>query len=85
MISSFELQIVTIINSKPHRLLDSSILSFDGVTFCSTGNNSDGTTFYFLNISCNGSTFCFLIIYSNEATFCLELPNHHHLSSISLF
>ncbi len=70
MISLIELQIVTIINFKPHRLRNSSIhgsngtkkffpcLDFDGVAFCS------------LSPGCNGSTFCFTIVDSDEATIC---------------
>ncbi len=45
MISPFELQIITIVNFKPHKLFDSSILNFDGTTFCSPGFNFDGGTF----------------------------------------
>jgi hypothetical protein len=44
VISPFELQIVTIVNSKPHKLFDSLIFSFDGATICSPGFNSNGTT-----------------------------------------
>jgi hypothetical protein len=44
VISSFELQIVTIINFKPHKLFDSLIFSFDGATFYSLGF-VNGTTF----------------------------------------
>jgi hypothetical protein len=45
VISPFELQIIIILNSKPHKLLDSLILNFDGTTFCSVGRNFDGTYF----------------------------------------
>jgi hypothetical protein len=47
VISPFELQIVTIENSKRHKLFDSSILNSDGTTFCSACVNSDETTFCF--------------------------------------
>jgi hypothetical protein len=45
-ISSFELQTITIAKSKPHGLLDSSTLGFDGTTFCSPIVRSDEITFY---------------------------------------
>jgi len=70
MISSFELQIVTIVNSNPHKLLDSSISDSNGVTFCYQGVHYDETT------------FCFPIVCSNEATFFFGLPNHQ-LSLVS--
>jgi len=70
VISSFELQIVTIINFKPHKLLNSSILNSIETTFCSLGLNFDGATFCSPNPSYNGSTFCFPIVYFNETTFC---------------
>jgi hypothetical protein len=95
VISSFELQTITIVNCKPHRLLDSSIfgyngatfcsptLNFDGATFCSPTLGFDGTTFCSPSLGCNGLTFCFPIIDFDEATFFFELPNHHHLFSVS--
>jgi hypothetical protein len=46
-ISSFELQTITITNSKPHGLLDSSTLGFDGARFCSPIVRSNETTFSF--------------------------------------
>ncbi len=57
MISTFELPIVTIVNSNPHKILDSSILNSNGTTFCSQGVDYDETT------------FCFPIVCSNETTF----------------
>jgi hypothetical protein len=68
--SSFELQTITIANSKSHRLLDSSILDFDEVAFCSPSPGYDGTTFSSLSLGYNGSTFCFPTIGFGEATFC---------------
>jgi len=69
VISSFELQIVTVVNFKPHRLLDSSIFNYDETTFFSPGLNYDGATFCSPSLGCNGPTFCFLIVSFDEATF----------------
>jgi hypothetical protein len=46
-ISSFELQTTTIANFKPHGLLDSSTVDFDGTTFCSPIVGYDEATFCF--------------------------------------
>ncbi len=70
VILSFELQFVTIVNFKPHKLFDSSIPNYDGITFYSSGFNYDGTTFCSLSPSCNGSTFCFPIVYFDQLKFC---------------
>jgi hypothetical protein len=70
VISSFELQIVTIVNSKPHKLLDSSIFNSNGGTFCSLGVNFDGITFCSLNVDYDETTFCFRSLCFDEATFC---------------
>ncbi len=70
VISSFELQIITIANFKPHKLFDSSIFNFDETTFCFSGLNFDGATFCSRSLNSNGTTFCFPIIYFYEVTFC---------------
>jgi hypothetical protein len=44
VISSFELQKITIANSKPSQLLDSSTFDYDGTIFCSLIVNFDETT-----------------------------------------
>jgi hypothetical protein len=71
VISSFKLQTITIANSKPHRLLDSSIFSFDEAIFCFQSFDYDGATFFSPIPDYNGLTFCILIVYYDEATFCL--------------
>jgi hypothetical protein len=45
VISSFELQKISIANFKPHQLLDSSTPGSNGTTFCSPSLNCDGVTF----------------------------------------
>ncbi len=67
MISSFELQIVTIVNSKPHKFLDSSIFNFDEATFCSSCFN-----FAFQLFIYDEATFCFWT--SKSPTFFSLLP-----------
>jgi hypothetical protein len=84
VISSFELQIITIIDSKPHKLFDSSILNSDRATLCSLGVDCDGVTFSSPNVDSDEVTFCFPIVYSDERTFYFELPNDE-LSVISFF
>jgi hypothetical protein len=46
-ISSFELQTTFIASLKPHGLLDSSTLGYDGTTICSPIVGYDELTFYF--------------------------------------
>jgi hypothetical protein len=83
VILAFELQTITIVNFNSHKLFNSLILNFDGVIFCSLSFNFDEATFCSQVSILMQQHFAPQLSILRNQHFACELPNHHHISSIS--